>query len=547
MTPTFNLIDSPFIPCIRQGKLVEVGLKEAMLQSHEFDELRDGSPLVTMALHRLLLAFLHRSLRGPESKESWAKLWKAGQFPANPITAYLEEWRDRLDLFHPKWPFYQDAQFMGKVPKEKKQTGKEPQKKKAEAKKLTEKKPKKTPREVRKGINSLVRQFASGENARLFDHSSDKAPPRLPASRVARELISSQLFAISEGKSDIAHTLDGNIARGITILLTGRSLFETLMLNLIPYGKHFSKTFSSDYEEDSPAWEREFRPSKDQHDLRGYVDYLTWQNRTIKLFPEADGTVQYLFLASGRMMTKEIVYYDPMTSYSATDKKSQLLPGQLNEEKDLWRDSASLLQHDQEQKARQVVSFGWLNTLYKSEVLSCNKDFFKFSAIGVCTKSGQAKVNFWRHDVLPLPYQYLQDIDLVAVLKNSISMADDVGKSLRSSVAKFASRLPSDKKRQKDIVKSVGADALYWSRLEARFRQFLIDLPGTLDEQQDQLRGWYWFLEDTAKASFREALRESPYRSRGQKAVEEAYKQLLISLSISRKKQNIPAREKETP
>ena len=105
----FNLIEEPWIP-VREGKEIrEVGLAEALLQAHAFDRLEDPSPLVEVALLRVLLAVLHRALDGPKSEDELFTLFEAGRFPKDHITAYLEEHRERFWLIHPEAPFWQIA------------------------------------------------------------------------------------------------------------------------------------------------------------------------------------------------------------------------------------------------------------------------------------------------------------------------------------------------------------------------------------------------------------------------------------------------------
>lgn len=61
MTISFNLIDEPWIPCIRlDGKPDELSLRAVFAQAHQLREIRGDSPLETASLHRLLLAVLHR-------------------------------------------------------------------------------------------------------------------------------------------------------------------------------------------------------------------------------------------------------------------------------------------------------------------------------------------------------------------------------------------------------------------------------------------------------------------------------------------------------
>src|SRR5208337_2892458 len=70
----------------------------------------DPSPLVLIALHRLLLAILHRNF-GPESLEVWKKLWQRGRWDEKPLSDYFNRWRHRFDLFDSERPFYQVARM----------------------------------------------------------------------------------------------------------------------------------------------------------------------------------------------------------------------------------------------------------------------------------------------------------------------------------------------------------------------------------------------------------------------------------------------------
>src|SRR6516225_3753501 len=109
MNQGFNLIDSPWIPCVTpEGAVSPQGILAALGEARRFTEIRDASPLVTVALHRLLLAILHRVF-GPETPDAWEELWKAGRFDAAILGGYLKSTRvyPRFNLFDPKHPFYQ--------------------------------------------------------------------------------------------------------------------------------------------------------------------------------------------------------------------------------------------------------------------------------------------------------------------------------------------------------------------------------------------------------------------------------------------------------
>lgn len=78
--PHFNLVDEPWIPCLmlEDNTREELSLGGVFARSREIRELYDPSPLVTVSLHRLLLAILHRNF-GPRNLDAWRDLWVRGQ------------------------------------------------------------------------------------------------------------------------------------------------------------------------------------------------------------------------------------------------------------------------------------------------------------------------------------------------------------------------------------------------------------------------------------------------------------------------------------
>lgn len=167
--PSFNLIDQPWLPCVtHDGAGKEVSLRDALLRAHDFRELYDPSPLVTVSLHRLLLAILHRAYQGPEGIEEWSDIWRGGRFDAARLNAYLDQWQHRFDLFDPARPFYQVPFIDG---------------------------------ERLSPIWRLAQENASGNNATLFDHSIDGSPGQMPAAMAARYLVAIQATAVAGGNS----------------------------------------------------------------------------------------------------------------------------------------------------------------------------------------------------------------------------------------------------------------------------------------------------------------------------------------------------------
>ncbi|NJL73503.1 MAG: type I-E CRISPR-associated protein Cse1/CasA [Candidatus Competibacteraceae bacterium] len=165
---SFNLLDEPWIPCVRaDGACFDLGLAQVIDQAHELREVYEDSPLVTVALHRLLLAVLHRAYGGPRRKADWRALWEVGRFDTSVVGGYLQQWAPRFDLLHPERPFYQcrDAEIL-------------------EAKLHP--------------ASALRQELASGNNATLFDHGRIA---RFSLAEAARALVAVQQFALGGGVS----------------------------------------------------------------------------------------------------------------------------------------------------------------------------------------------------------------------------------------------------------------------------------------------------------------------------------------------------------
>src|SRR6185437_8653285 len=179
-----------------------------------------------------------------------------------------------------------------------------------------------------------------GNNAALFDHTTDDPPPPLAPSGAARVLIAEQAYAVGGGKSDTGNTTHAPLVSGAAVLARGDTLFETLWLNLSVYDAS-AKPVASD-ESDAPVWERApAEPHKQPPRPRGFLDYVTWQSRTLRLHAEEENgriVVRRVSYAQGRKLELPQGFFDPMIAYSRSEKEGDR-PVRLNENRDLWRDS----------------------------------------------------------------------------------------------------------------------------------------------------------------------------------------------------------------
>jgi CRISPR system Cascade subunit CasA len=465
MTVTFDLITQPWIPCMGQdGQPVELSLRNALIQAHLLHELGGESPLVTAALHRLLLAVLHRVF-GPAGYDDWHELWQAGSFSSAKLDAYFGRWQDRFDLFHPTRPFFQAADDRVKP----------------------------------KSLTSLVHDYASGNNATLFDHHTDEDGVTLAFSQAARFAVVAQAFGLA-GLSGLPQKFtDGPCARGMVFLVQGENLFETLLLNMLRYDDDSPLPRRPG---DRPAWEMDDPFADDRATPRGYLDYLTWQNRRILLIPEASETgfvVRQMTMAPGLRLAEGIP--DPMKPYRR-DEKRGLLPLRFSEDRALWRDSATLLQLDTAQAYAPRV-FAWLDELVDERYLPAGTR--RTLALGMA--NDQAKVEFYRVEHLPLPLIYLRNQQLVNVLRDDVlGLAENVARQLWGAARTMATyvlapQADSETAHQpasedlNRVMAPWGIERRYWGRLETPFRLALEHLP---IDRAETLAGWQQTLRRTA-------------------------------------------------
>lgn len=504
----FDLIDEPWLPCIGpDGAARELGLRAALLEAHELRELWHPSPLVTVSLHRLLLALLHRALLGPPTIDAWADLWRRGRWDPEPIGAYLERWRHRFDLFDRERPFYQSTSL-------------------EEA-------------EGERSIWALAQQASSGNNATLFDHSVNRSPRPMAPAEAARYLVAQQGYAVAGGNSKPVNFSHAPLVKGYTVLAVGADLFQTLILNLMRYGTERPIPWR---EGDRPTWELSEPSVPDGKAIppHGYVDYLTWQSRRMRLIPEGEPTsVRRCQILQGFATPDDIL--DPFKSY-VMDKKGGRFSRGLSPDRALWRDSHILFQRVKplSQWPELFASLAEIDDLRGAGEIDALPTY-ALSAFGLATDPrNAASVLLWRQERLPLPLAYLNDQDLTFRLEEALALAETVAKVLTGGVRCLAKLLlgaasdhPDGRQPDPDditnLAKHLAADQRYWSRLEEPFARLLVGLP---DDQtavgeaggaaDSAFRAWATELRRVAGDVFAETTRGLDGSARSLKAVARA-------------------------
>lgn len=467
MTFSFDLVDRQWIPCIRNGGTRdELSLSRTLAEAHNLREIHTYSPLETAALYRFLLAVLHRVF-GPKNRAGWVQLWEARQFDATSLDEYLDEWkqRRRFDLFDDKHPFYQiaDETTLGKPG----------------------------------NLNKMIHHVASGVTATLFDHHLDTSRNCVTCTpaEAARILLATQSFALGYQKFT-----DAPCAKGAVFFVQGETLFQTLMLNLVRYPDEGVMPSDTD---DSPTWEMDDPFEPERSIPKGYLDYLTWQNRRIKLLPEHTSrgiVVRKTAWAPGLRLDNEVL--DPMKHYRKSEEGWSVLS--FSDDKALWRDSATLFQLSNTED-RTLKMLGWVSLLTRHQATALSP-VYRLMALGMAKY--RAKVEFLRSELTPLPLDYLKEErgKLVSRLSQALEAAEKVGVQLRSAVFTLARLILKPATTDKDLEKkpgkeetnritsladSWGVERYYWSGLELHFHRLVKDLPNdslaALDEWHEQL------------------------------------------------------------
>ena len=542
---SFNLIDEKWIPClmIPDGKKEELSIKETLFRSQVIKEICDSSPLVTVALHRLLLAMLHRNY-GPANEEEWGALWKNGTgcLDQAKLGTYIAHWRARFDLFDDKYPFYQCASMPVSI---------------------TDSNGNKKP--YFKSIANIVHELVTGNNATLFDHSLDIQPKSVSPSEAARLLVTFQAFAVGglltfevgQDPKIFKSADNAPLVKGAVTMVQGTTLFQTLLLNLHKYNRLDAEPFQLE-SDDAPVWERSDETLAMDRYPKGYLDLLTWQSRRVRLIPEynssGDCIVKQVVIMKGNQFPSGYSLHErePMLAFRKVLKPNK---GQdpwpalaFYENRAVWRNSLSLFQSVAETSTK-PKTLNWLYELSDAGKISWN-DTRNLILSGLV--SDRASIALWRQERLPLPLAYLaeENENLLGALKDALGLAEDVGKLLSLGFIKIeindkkgktidksspsplqllASNIlepeqpeKADKDTIKALIESLSPTRPYWAQLGVSFNELLLKLPqDKIDDEYGKkvLPWWAKEIRHAAMDAFSEATNSFDRTGRMLKAV----------------------------
>ncbi|MBQ1389417.1 MAG: type I-E CRISPR-associated protein Cse1/CasA, partial [Clostridia bacterium] len=379
----FNLIDEPWIRVMDSDcKVSEVSLKDALLNAHKYKSLSGELPTQDIAVMRLLLAVLHtvysradengnnspldegidsddeddyESFLKEKALDRWKALWERGSFSEKAIGDYLDKWHERFWLFHPERPFGQVAGLsIG------------------------------TDYDAPK-LNGEISE--SSNKVRFFSMYSGDDKSNLTYSQAARWLLYLNSYddtsskPTKEGKAKAGGSLPspgvGWLGKLGLIFISGDTLFETLMLNLIMVNECIVQ------EKQNPLWEQKEISASERTPIalpNDLASLYTLQSRRIFL-KRRGGYVESYKLLGGDFFEKENAFFEPMTVWSASKKDNgAYTPKRHDSSKQMWREFSVLFN---EKGYRNAGVINWFRQYLQAENLLPKSFLLKTSITAV--------------------------------------------------------------------------------------------------------------------------------------------------------------------
>jgi CRISPR system Cascade subunit CasA len=523
----FNLLEDPWLPVIplNESAAEEVSLVCLLGNARRYRRLAGTTPTMTAALHRTVLALIHR-VYGPASLPRWGELWHAERgFPVKDLASYAAAYRDRFELFDSSRPFMQCPALAGK---EASSTAK------------------------------LVAYRAAGSNTTLFDHTTAGEMPIVAPAEAARWLVTTQMYDTGGTKTPFTKTRTSETGLGNRfgcVLVEGASLHETLLLNTVIYDPAAGRPWMTS-PQDCPAWETDQPPGPepDERPPSGWTDLLTWPARRVLLRPGHDYegrlAVTGVVLAPGTQMRASLVDVELMAAFTRPwlkDKgRGPMKPITLGDVSGVWRHSRDLLLSGEPlwRSASKSQRLRWGGSLpipaseperLRPEALNqiaeaSTADLIATDAVYTLRVFGQkllenkaGATHAWYEEAIPAPVALIRATDERTgnLIGHAVTLAAHLGEALgemqRSYRKAFGVDIRGDKRRRASAEPTM-VEIAYWPRLATPFADFLRELGlavGRHQAERDALNRWCTVVVRVSDNAAGQWLSAVPRRDRG--------------------------------
>ena len=486
----FNLLDESWIRVrLPDNSIREVSLTDALLYAHDYVDLAGETPTQDAAVLRLLLSipltiFYQVDKDGNAASLTssdaallrWKSLWEQGRFPEEPIREYLEQWHERFWLFHPERPFWQ-------VPEAAVGT-------RYEAVKL----------------NGEISQ--SKDKDRMFLLRTGRRKKELTYSEATRWIVNIQNWDDAASKTGTGVGWLGKIG---FVQMTGKNLFETIMLNMV-----MLKDGRELWETCSPQWERSLSSNFGTKDgiANGFVDVLTQPSRSLDIFREGDSVTGFA-CNGGYSFELRNCFSEQMTLWKVgRGKKNEpvyYMPAGHDPAKQLWREFPLITNAKGDAYAPGVVQ--WIAQLQKVKILNKNKQIC-VKSVGIVYGSSNSSIADTFDDTLSFQVNIFNELGktwrsrITEEINKCETAATYLG-NLKRDLAVAGGFSYSDKTKSTLEKQAEAVQGDFYFAIDDPFRQWLRSIDTEEDDLDEKADAWQKNCRTLAMTMGRKMVRES--------------------------------------
>jgi CRISPR system Cascade subunit CasA len=346
--------------------------------------------------------------------------------------------------------------------------------------------------------------------SQVFSHEHEWSGYSISLAQAARLLVRLQGVDITSLRAFYVGQSSGNRSavntptiNAANVLIRGSTLKQTLLFNLMRYdpASEIPSTVTGD---DLPAWETSYAGKPKKTIPRGYISYLTFPWRRLKLFVE-ENHISQIAITMGNSLPDKVSPQQWECGVAYREDK----PVRLVLSKQLWRDADSFLLSAEKNHRPRIVD--WVADLKSEDLVD---DVVTLQVTGF--SADKAKPLGWSWEQFSAPRQYITEPDLATVLKTAIAIAEEhqqIFRSFRGSPY-FALAEVLKNGDAGSLAKSLDGEPRYWAALDRAFLELLAALPqdhqtgadGVTCYGHTALPNWTKTVQSAAKTAFTESI-----------------------------------------
>lgn len=469
--PSYNLLCKPWIPVVwrndaAEPRIPKIGIRESLLRAPEIQCISHTAPFIEFGLYRLLITIVLDAYIVARQRPTIGKMEamiEAGHFDDLVLDRYLEEYKERFDLWGKENPFLQMHAVNGKS----------------------------------EDISKMIAPVPSGTKIAFWHHYAENETS-LNEEEAAQELCAVAPFCFDYAPKDIC-TIGGDPA--LYIVVHGDSLFETIVYNLPrPSGRLTARQEM----EGGPTWRCPVQDTTAIPHALTLAQGWTWPVRQIRLVPSGGSSAigkAVNISGVGKTAAKQRVrgWRDPNAGTITNAKgvrhirANDLIPrfAQSSDQNPImfWRDLVPMCLVGSEGEALRGERVRSRPEVITNALRITDGTLLRLSVYGFVDKGGQNNKLFrtWFRSVLTLPTEVARDNRLSAQAINAFKTTQKVADALQTGLRML--RAPSEAKKtaRKDTHRDEGdALAVFWQSLEPVLSHSYLDALARKDSKAEE-------------------------------------------------------------